>query len=146
MADFYGSNYTKAYVNVPSEKIPPGEISGDKKIAYDEYTFDGDVFAQNDIIKLGIKIPKGARVLEATVIAPSLGTTGIFSLGTSANPDALVVAADAGGAAVKAQSPAGAADLGVELSEDTFYELKCTEATDTADGLKIQVWVEYVLV
>jgi len=146
MADFNAVNYAKAYVNVPSEKIPPGEISGGLMVAYDEYTFDADAFALNDIIKLGIKIPKGARIHEAVVIAPSLGTTGIFSLGTSTDPDALVVAADAGGQAVKAVSPAGAADLGKELTADTLYELKCTEATDAADTLKIQVWVMYTYV
>lgn len=146
MADFYGSNYQKAYVNLPSEKIPPGEVSGDLKVAYDEYTFAANAFVLSDVIKLGIKIPKGARIHEAVVIAPSLGTTGIFSLGTSADPDALIVAADAGGQAVKAVCPAGAADLGKELTSDTFYELLCTEATTAALGLKIQVWIKYTLI
>ena len=60
--------------------------------------------------------------------------------------DALIVAADAGGQAVRAVVPAGAADLGKELSVDTAYQLTCTEATDAALGLKIAVWIKYVYV
>lgn len=146
MADFNAVNFAKAYVNVPSEKIAPGEVSGDLLVAYDEYTFPANAFVLNDVIKLGIKIPAGARVIEATVVAPSLGTTGIFSLGTATDPDALIVAADAGGQAVRANIPAGAADLGKELTVDTFYQLTCTEATTAAAGLKIQVWVKYVVI
>jgi hypothetical protein len=145
MAVFNALNYAKAYVNVPSEKIAPGEVGGELQVAYDEYTFTANA-AVNDVIRLGIKIPAGARIHEAVVIAPSLGTTGTFALGTASNTTSLIAAANAGGQAVKALTPAGAADLGKELSEDTFYQLTCTVATTAAAGLKIQVWVIYTYI
>lgn len=144
MATVKGANRTKKDA-VPSQKIPPGEVSGRRLVAYDEYTPVADIIALNDIIDLALDIPKGARILEATLICPSMGTTGKFALGTSGDPDALIADADAGGQAVKGQSPLGSADLGKELSADTSYQIKVTEATDAALGDKIQVWIDYVL-
>lgn len=144
MATVKGANRTKIDA-VPSQKVAPGEINGRMHVAHDEYTFDADVMALNDIIDLALDIPAGARIIDAGVIAPSLGTTGQFQLGTSSDPDALIALAECGGADCKAESPAGSADLGKELSAKTSYQLKCIEATDAADTLKIQAWIKYVL-
>lgn len=143
MADLNAKNYKAAYVDIPSNKIPPAEVSGGVMVAYDEYEQAGAAIALNDVIKLGIVIPKGARILEAVLKCPSMGTTGIFSLGTAADADSLLVNADAGGQAVKAVTTAAAVDLGKELAEETAYQLLVTEAADAAGGKKIQVWVTY---
>lgn len=141
MANIDAVNYAKKNA-VPSEKIAPGDANGFLYHAYDEVTLLAEL-AVNDIIRTGIVVPAGARVVEAYVISPSLGATGILQLGTAADPDALIAAADAGGQAIKAMSDAGAADLEVKLAVDTNYQLKCTEVSASGTGKKIQVAVIY---
>lgn len=136
--------------NVPSQKIPMGELNGKIRVMYDSYVFPADVFALNAEIDLG-KLPAGARVIEALVKSVSLGTTGIFSLGHRANSelaedaDAFIAAADAGGQAAKALMPAGAAGLLIKFASETQVYLKCTEATDSALNDKIEVLIQYVV-
>lgn len=146
MANHYAANYTKAYVNVPSSKIPPGEVSGDIKMAYDEINLNGKTIALNDVIKTALKVPAGARIVDAGIFIPaSLGATGIFSLGQSSNQDSLVVSADGGGQAALSKATAASADLMTEMTAETLFELLCTEATPAiATDLYIKVWVAWV--
>lgn len=136
--------------NVPSEKLPKGALNGRIKTLYDYYTFPAAAFAANDEINL-FSLPKGARVVEAMVIGPSLGTTGIFSLGHRANddddedPDAFIAAADMGGQAAKALSPAGSAGLLKKFESETQIYAKCTEVTTAAAGLDIEFLISYVV-
>jgi len=145
MANLYGSNYSKAFVNVPSAKIEPGEYAGKMKVAYDEYDLDGlgVVLAANDIIYM-MKIPAGSRILDAVISSPSLGTTGIVQLGTIADPDRYIASADAGGQAVRAKMPAGAAGEFEELAVETQLALKCTEISTEITGI-VKVAVYYVM-
>lgn len=151
MAEFNGNNYGKIYSNVPSEAIGIGEFSGKVKMLFDSFTCEQNVYAINDIVKMGAKLPKGARVLEAVLVSPSLGTTGIMQLGFAnngvdvADPDAFIASADAGGADVKALMPAGAAGLGKKFEAETEIQIKFTEASDAANGLEIKAWLLYVL-
>ena len=149
MATVYGVNYTSAYVTNPSEKIPANQHSGKSRWAYDKYVFAANVMAVNDLIYL-MKLPKGAKIINAIVKAPSLGTTGIFDLGIltngveAADQDFFVASADAGGQAVQKTAYASlAAGVFVQLSAETQVLLKCTEATDVANGLTIEVAIEY---
>ena len=149
MATVYGVNATKKYINNPSEKIPAREETGKGRWIYDKYVFPANVFAVNDLISL-MKLPKGAKILGAIVKAPSLGTTGIFDLGILANgvdaadQDFFVASADAGGQAVQKNNLSSlAAGTFVELGAETQVLLKCTEATDAALGLTIEVAVNY---
>lgn len=144
MANIDSKNY-KLVNAVPSSKIPPFEQKGNVYIGYDEVTFAAEA-AVNDIVRTALVVPKGAIVLDAMVVAPSLGATGIFQLGTAADPDALIAAADAGGQAVKQLADAGAADLLKKLTDDTNYQLKCTEATAAATGLTLKVIVKFAYV
>lgn len=153
MATFYGVNKTKIDINNPSDKVPAKEHSGKERFVYDEYVFLVNAFAANDEIEV-MKLPKGAKIVNAVVRSPSLGTTGIFDLGIRSNgveaadQDYLVASADAGGQAVcqEARTGTGAvAGLFATLSADTQVVLKCTEITTAAIGLKIQVAVEYVV-
>lgn len=141
MASVYSVNQTllnNAY------QVPGGELGGEVKCAHDKYTFTADAFAQNDVIEMALYIPQNAMILGAFVKSPSLGTTGIFHLGTASNPDSLVIA-DAGGAAVLAKETAASADmLAVITSADKQqYILTCAEATDAADGLTIEAGIFY---
>jgi len=141
MATVYGKN--KTIVNLADgSKIPAGEVGGEVKVAYDEYTLLAEM-ALNDIIDLALSIPVGARIVDAAIVSPSMGATGIFQLGTAAVPAALVAAADAGGQAVVA-SGAGV-DVGLKLAATTNYQLKCTEATAAGLGLTVKAWVAYVM-
>ena len=81
MATVYGNQYNNAYVAVPSVKINPGDVSGEVKFAYFDYTITA-VSVANDIIKL-MKLPKNAKVLDACLSFPDLGTTGVLELGLS---------------------------------------------------------------
>jgi hypothetical protein len=150
MAIFNGSNFEKVN-SVPSQKIPKGEFSGKVRCLYDSFSCAQNVFAISDKINIGALLPKGARVLEAVLASPSLGTTGIMQLGIAAgaseaaDPNAFINAADAGGQAVKAEMPLGSYGLGKQFSEDLQVQINFTEASDAADGLVIQAWIYYVL-
>lgn len=154
MATLYSDGYNKAWVNDPSEKVNPGELTGRVKVAYANHTFVANVNAIADVIKL-FRLPKGARVLQATVVSPSLGTTGILSLGNAASadaveaadPDSLIVVAqlDAGGQAVLGKTTSASAAVGKQFAADVDVQLVLTEATDAAAGKTIACWVEYVL-
>lgn len=55
-------------------KIPPGELSGDIQMAYDEYTSAAALVAA-DIIKTGIKLPIGRKIIQVIVVSPTNGGT-----------------------------------------------------------------------
>lgn len=135
----YGVNKTKLRA-VPSQKIDPGDVSGGVMVCYDEFTLTEELEV-NDIIDLALKVPAGARIVEALAVCPQLGTTGIFTLGRSGATTSLITSIDAGGQAVIAR--ANGADLGDVMSADTDFYLTATEASDVGVGLKVQVWIMY---
>jgi len=153
MANFNGVNYAKT-IAVPAQKANPGEINGRVKWLHESYTCVANVYAIGDII-LGPKLPAGAKVIDALVRSPSLGTTGIIDLGfaastdldgtaITADPNGLVSGADAGGQAVhkKMSTEAGfMQDFGAEAQVQAIF----TEASDAADTLVIQFAVAYVI-
>ena len=71
MTSFYGVNNTKAYQNVPAEKIPAGEQSGRLRVAYDKISLSETIVG--DVLHM-MKIPKGARVLDVIVKFVDLDT------------------------------------------------------------------------
>jgi hypothetical protein len=154
MATLEGVNYGKVN-SEPSLKVPKGELNAGVKILYDEHEFEADVNAIADVIKLGAKLPKGARVLDAVVLCPSLGTTGILSLGWAASDDAvesadadgLIVASqiDAGGQAALGKCTAASAGLGKKFEADVQIQAVLTEASDSALGETLKCWVYYVM-
>jgi hypothetical protein len=145
MATFYADNYKKAYVDKPSSKIPPGEVSGEVKFAYDEITLGQDAIASGDVIMTSLRVTKGAKILDAGILIPeSLGTKGKFALGRLSDDDSLVAEADAGGQAALAKADAASVDLLKDIAEDeVMFVLKCTEETDAANGKKIKVWLQW---
>ena len=152
MATVFGVNATKDNNDI---LIPAGDLGGRVKMAYDKYTFPADAFDLGDKINM-MKLPAGARVIDALVKAPSLGTEGIFKLGhaatkaedgstvINADDDAFVASADAGGQAVAAESSTEAGRL-VKFGAETQVVLECSEATDSAEGDTIEVAIFYVL-
>lgn len=59
MANQYGENYTKEYINVPSERSNVGEAGGKVKVCFDKLAAP---VGGNDMY-IG-KIPNGARILS----------------------------------------------------------------------------------
>lgn len=101
MATLYGVQYNEAFVAVPITKVPPGEINGEVRTLIFDYVIPGTAPALNDIIKLG-KIPKGARIIDAEIAFPDLGTVGVIELGWAASADI-----DTAGVAIEAASASG---------------------------------------
>lgn len=97
MATRYGTNATYRDVNVPAVKIPPGEVAGRMRIAYDEYNLAtlGVVLGATDTILMQ-KIPAGARVLDVVLACDDLGTTGTCNVGWAASSDAVEAASTNG--------------------------------------------------
>ena len=148
MASKYSAQWTKAFINVPSEKINPGEVSGSVKNEYASFTGAAEL-ATTDTVFLA-KLPAGARVLECKVRCPATGATGIFDIGYQANGvdaadlDGFVVGADPGAAAVYAAG-AGAA-LGKKFSAETNVVLTPTEVTASFTGKTLEFWMLYTVV
>lgn len=101
MATLYGTQYTNAYVDVPKTKIHSGDSSGAVMHMHFDYPIPGTVPTASDVIKLG-KLPKGARILDAGLSFPDLGTTGVLELGWAASAEL-----DSAGSAVEAADDNG---------------------------------------
>ena len=165
MADKFGVNYTKAQITNPPAIVHQGENNGRVKVSFD--SFKGAILI-NETIAL-MKLPKGARVLEAVMSHASRGAAGLYKLGLEGTiyrkaNDATVSSAvtDASGefivhttknaAICKAMTTiAGQAGLhslyvdanGAEQVESQVM-LTCTEAPTTAN-VEVTVAVYYVI-
>lgn len=72
MADIYGSNYQKEYIDSPKQFAEIGEYNGKLRCMFD--SFSGA--AGGDVLYFG-KLPAGARVID--VKGSGLGTAPVFS-------------------------------------------------------------------
>jgi hypothetical protein len=151
MANFYTTNYQKAYVDVPSDKFERGELAGKKRIIFGTIVVP-TTLAVSDKIYVG-KLPAGARITNAKIyINKDLGASGIVSLGLGvhgtevADADALVTACDGGEGPALNAAAAGQAGLYKKLSYETEVYATCTEAVDGAvSDASAFFEVEYVI-
>ena len=152
MASLSGVNYTKETAS-PKAKIENGEVFGSVHYLREEYALAGAVLAIGDTIT-GPMLPKGARVLDAAVkISATLGTGGILDLGYQASadglevadPNAFVLQADGGGAAVLAKAAIGSAGLDKKFLAAVRTEAIMTEASTATTGVTISFWITYVI-
>ena len=146
MAAYYSTNYTKQYVNVPAEKIPAGEQYGVMRVAYDDYTFAGDVGNADTITFM--KLPKGARIIDIHMINTAMGG-GTVDLGWTASDDGSI-AADPDGF-LDGHDPTSACEVNLGIlagrlkkftAAGCYVQLTVKDnnvATDTSDSLKIMV-------
>lgn len=141
MANLQGVNYAKSQSN-PIQMIDMSDRGGKLRVSYDSYTFLAEA-ADGDSISMGSPIPAGARIIDAWVQGPDLGTVGSFKFGHSSDDDALV-AAFAVTAAFKAKM---AAEAGLfQVLDDAIQPLiTMATAADAATGLEIKSCVMYVL-
>lgn len=121
-----------------AKKIPVYNHYGKLRNISFEYDLDGsNVLAAGDKI-YGVVLPKNAKVIDAYVKSPSMGATGIFSLGlkndTAEDSDSLVESADAGGQAVLERAGAGSVAIGSLLEVENQLVLEVVEATTATSG------------
>lgn len=164
MANLYGNQYNNAYVTVPSVKIAPGDFGGMKRIMYFDYTITA-ASTNADIIKLG-KLPKGARLINASFSGPALAGTTSFSLGWAASAElvgvagsAAVVAADATGIltafsldavdanSMQQQMEAAGTNTGYlkEFAAEVDVQLAVIDAWSSTSGT-LKGYLEYVVI
>jgi hypothetical protein len=157
MSTLYGNQYNNAYVAQPSVKIPPGDVSGDVKLMYFDFTITAAP-TNGDIIKVG-KLPAGAKILDALLQFPDLGTAGILDFGwavgagalEAADDNSLLVSVDVNTAAdsvsMKEQMAAGGSNAAFlhEMLEEVDAQIKVTTAWTVTTGT-IKGYVQYVTV
>ena len=146
MAAYYRTNYTKQYVNVPAEKIPAGEQYGVMRVAYDDYTFAGDVGNADTITFM--KLPRGARIIDIHMVTTALDG-GTVDLGWTASDDGSITADADGFLDGYNPSSAGEVNLGILdgrlkkfSAEGCYVQMTIKDnavATTTADSIKIMV-------
>ena len=146
MAAYYSTNYTKQYVNVPAEKIPAGEQYGVMRVAYDDYTFAGDVGNADTITFM--KLPRGARIIDIHMVTTALDGGTVY-LGWTASDDGSITADADGFLDGYNPSSAGEVNLGILdgrlkkfSAEGCYVQMTIKDnavATTTADSIKIMV-------
>lgn len=142
MATVNADNYA-SLVAKPQELLPVGDVSGKKRFLYDQITIAAEL-AVNDLINVCAPLPANARVVDAGVVAPACGATGIFDFGYVDDQNYFIDQADPGAAAVNKHMASEAGFL-AKLSDAIQPQLKCTELTASATGDVWKVWIEYVL-
>ena len=89
MATVYGVNFTKYDQNVPKEMVNVAENGGRLRVQYD--TYEASALEAGSTISVA-RIPKGARIWDAFIIADALGSGHTLSLGDSDDVDRFITA------------------------------------------------------
>lgn len=150
MATYYGVNYTKAFVNVPSDKVDVSAWGGRLRLNYDTYAPAGAI-ALNEKIYLG-KLPKGAKIAEVVLAVTDLGSAGVFDVGYEYNavgdsalvddPDAFLASVDVNAAAdtVSMSVQNNLVGFGYETLGEADIIITATTATTAAGTIKLAVY------
>jgi hypothetical protein len=125
-----------------AKKTASYENYGKLRLMKIEFTLAA-VLALGDKI-FGIKLPKNALISDASIKLPSLGATGIVSLGIVKDgtefKDSLIKVADAGGQAVLERADKDSSDIGYVTGDNDYLMIECNEASILAVG-KIEGFV-----
>lgn len=133
MAEFYGSNYTKAYVNIPSEKINKGQHSATPFIAVESYTAVGTEVAADKINLM--KLPKGCLVKSVLIVHDGFDAT--IDIGYSGATQAYS-SAQVLGAAAEAIAADGVKLL-EELADEKIVFITLADAPVAAKTVKVMI-------
>jgi len=154
MTDFYGVNADRILVDNPPEKVGVGELGGRLRVIYDEYTFTA-ALTTSDTLRLGGKIPKGARIMDCILQFPDLGTTGAFNIGWEVSEvSGEALDANGLGAAVDVATAAGSYSMREDQPQAAGQYKKFTEAVQpvivpstntTATSGTINIAIYYVV-
>lgn len=95
MADIYGSNYDKEFIQDPSQPANIGEYGGRKKVMFDEFSGAAGL----DDVYFG-KVPAGARILALNEIGGGTAPSFNISVGDKISVETdLICSLDADAAA-----------------------------------------------
>jgi len=145
MANYYSSQFQAAYVDVPSNKIAPGDQSGEIKHAAFNVALAGAV-TTSDLIKL-VKIPKNAKLLLMRFVCSDLGSAGAFNIGWSASADAAQSASANGIVATLDVNTAAVATVYYPNQEFAGeVDIQIAPSTNTTAAGTISGYVMYVTV
>ena len=153
-----GLNATK-FQATPKQKVRANAQHGKLRIMYDEHTLLAELTA-NDIIRMGAPLPPGARIIEAKLMSPQLGSGGgngeldmgwvaVGSGDLTDDPNGLIDGLEVGSALGNAQmsDTQSLAGNGKVISDTEEAQVIVTgiETTDAGIADKIQCWVQYVV-
>lgn len=157
MTVFKGANATNRDAE-PSVKSGVGDSAGVRRSAFDSYTFSA-IIDTTDTLELCL-IPKGARVLNVTMVCDDLGTTGDFNIGWKASAEldssgSAVEAADADGFGVavdvnaaasvyEMKDQTGLAGMHKKFDAEVQLQITPSEITTATSG-DLSIEVEYVI-
>lgn len=140
----------------PDQKVDVAEGGGLLRVAYDSYTFDAaDELGVGGKLRM-MKLPAGARIIDAEINAPASGATGIAVVGWEAsadgaevaNNDALYAGADfdpGGGAVARLKMANDVAGYGKTLAGEVEVFIEGTEITADSGGDTWELYVYYTL-
>jgi len=152
MANLDGSNYAKINTTVPSVKTPSGESDGRKRIIYDSYDVSAASLAGGDVLRMGSKIPAGARVLSCKAyFSASLAATSDIDIGwaasaeggEAADPNGFMDAVDASSAGTDESAVGDAGHLKKFPESVQLQATVITATTPTSSGILSMV-TEYI--
>jgi hypothetical protein len=143
MATLNADNYA-SYIAEPFESLPVGDYAGKLRFSYDQITLSAEL-AVNDVIKCCAPIPANARIIDACLVAPACGATGIVDFGIAdGDVDYFLASCDPGAGAVN-QKMASEAGFLVKSESAIQPALKCSELTASATGDTWKVYIAYIL-
>jgi hypothetical protein len=144
---------TALEVTEPREVVDAGVQHASVRHAYAAYAVDAaDEIGSDGVIQM-LKLPKGARIVDAAIKIPASGATGQFDVGwaagaegdLAADQDALFAGLDPGDAAVDSELARTSAAYMKKLEEEATIQLTCLEATADSGGDEYELSVFYVI-
>ena len=156
------ARYTDEYtaINTNNNKVDPSKISAKMHSLYQSIAVTAGeaatVLAINDTYEF-LEIPEGARIVDAQIDSPVLGSAGKITLGLRAFTDidgetvaedstSLITEHDAGAAAVKTSMLAGATAHGKVVGAGGATPFATiTEAANSSAALTVEFRIDYLL-
>lgn len=137
----------------PSVKVEVSEQYGRVRRSYDSFAIDAaDEFGTSGLIDM-MKLPKGARIVDASLVMPASGATGIVDVGwdgglngdETADPNGIFAAADPGDAAVDAKLDKTLPGYNRKFVDEVLIQIDVTELTADAGGDTWELEIYYVV-
>ena len=129
MPTFYGTNYTIVRAITPATVLSPGIVGGQVKVLTDSYTCAGTEVT-GDLIYMGNKLPKGAKILEVLLHTTALGAGVTLNVGDAEDDNRYISAVDCSGAVVIRMEAAEIAGRIYEIDETVSTSLDSSIIVD----------------
>ena len=148
MAELYGSEFQKAYIDEPSGKLDANERDGRKRYSFSSSTPSADLNA-GDIVKL-LKIPANASIVDARLRIEAFGANNAFDIGwaagesESADSTGLFSAVDTT-AAVDVSLADSVNGYRKKFSEEVDIQIEVGATVAGASGNLIKLELEYII-